>query len=57
MSEKRNLPQLEPVVDLNQLFNMQYGFDALKSVISQLLSNQGCLQDQINELFDLNAGY
>ena len=42
-------------IDLNALFNLNYNFDLLKGIIEQLLKNQNALQNQIDELFGVNA--
>ena len=42
-------------IDLNALFNLNYNFDLLKGIIEQLLKNQNALQNQIDELFGINA--
>lgn len=38
-------------IDLNSLFNLNYNFDVLKSIIEHLLTNQQKLQNQIDEIF------
>jgi hypothetical protein len=41
---------VEPTYDLNQLFQLTYGFEALSGLLKQLFGNQKCHEDSIASL-------